>query len=123
MNRHELRTQAMISLYQILLIGSDMEEVINNNYESNKDNYFINVIYNAVDNKETYIEKINDLLDGWTFDRLGFPEAAILLLGISELEMKEVDKRIIINEAILLAKEYGNEEAYPLINKVLDKYE
>lgn len=122
MKRHELRKQAMISIYQFLLLDEDINEILENNY-TYRDDYFTKVIINASDKKEEYIQKINELLDNWTFDRLGYPESAILLLGVSELDIKELDKSIIINEAIELSKEYGNEESYPLINKVLDKYE
>ena len=122
MKRHELRKQAMISIYQFLLLEEDINEVLENNY-TYRDEYFTKVIINVSDKKDEFIQKINDLLDNWTFDRLGYPESAILLLGVSELDIKELDKSIIINEAIELSKEYGNEESYPLINKVLDKYE
>ena len=122
MKRHELRKQAMISIYQFLLLEEDINEVLENNY-TYRDEYFTKVIINVSDKKDAYIQKINELLDNWTFDRLGYPESAILLLGVSELDIKELDKSIIINEAIELSKEYGNEESYPLINKVLDKYE
>lgn len=122
MKRHELRKQAMISIYQFLLLEEDINEILENNY-TYRDEYFTKVIINVSDKKEEYIQKINELLDNWTFDRLGYPESAILLLGVSELDIKELDKSIIINEAIELSKEYGNEESYPLINKVLDKYE
>ena len=122
MKRHELRKQAMISIYQFLLLEEDINEVLENNY-TYRDEYFTKVIINVSDKIDEYIQKINELLDNWTFDRLGYPESAILLLGVSELDIKELDKSIIINEAIELSKEYGNEESYPLINKVLDKYE
>lgn len=122
MKRHELRKQAMISIYQFLLLEEDINEILENNY-TYRDEYFTKVIINVSDKKDEYIQKINELLDNWTFDRLGYPESAILLLGVSELDIKELDKSIIINEAIELSKEYGNEESYPLINKVLDKYE
>lgn len=122
MKRHELRKQAMISIYQFLLLEEDINEILENNY-TYRDDYFTKVIINASDKKDEYIQKIDELLDNWTFDRLGYPESAILLLGVSELDIKELDKSIIINEAIELSKEYGNEESYPLINKVLDKYE
>ena len=122
MKRHELRKQAMISIYQFLLLEEDINEILENNY-TYRDEYFTKVIINVSDKKDEFIQKINDLLDNWTFDRLGYPESAILLLGVSELDIKELDKSIIINEAIELSKEYGNEESYPLINKVLDKYE
>ena len=122
MNRHTLRKQAMISIYQYLLIGGDIESIIESNYTT-RDEYFDSVIKNISSKQDDFINSINNLLENWTFDRLGYPESAILLLGVSELDLKELDKSIIINEAVELTKEYGNEEAYPLINKVLDKYE
>lgn len=40
-----------------------------------------------------------------------------------ELEINQEDKAVIINEAILFAKQYVDLDDYKFINGVLDKYE
>lgn len=49
-------------------------------------------------------------------------ELAILRIGCFELEFKlEVPYRVVINEAVELAKRFGAEESFKYVNSVLDK--
>lgn len=49
-------------------------------------------------------------------------ERAILLIGAFELEFHlEIPYRVVLNEAVELAKTFGAEHAYKYINAVLDK--
>ena len=47
---------------------------------------------------------------------------AVLLIALSELDLRpDVPTKVIINEAVELAKRYGPAEAYRFVNAVLDK--
>jgi N utilization substance protein B len=47
---------------------------------------------------------------------------AILLLGLAELKFREdVPSKVVINEAIELAKRYGAADSFKFVNAVLDK--
>ena len=47
---------------------------------------------------------------------------AILLLGLAELKFRDdVPSKVVINEAVELAKRYGPAESYKFVNAVLDK--
>ena len=47
---------------------------------------------------------------------------AILLLGLAELKFREdVPSKVVINEAVELAKRYGAADSYKFVNAVLDK--
>ena len=48
-------------------------------------------------------------------------EQAILLMACCELDLETAPKPIVIDEAITLAKKYCDDEAYKLINGVLDR--
>ena len=67
------------------------------------------------------IKKVDDRLIDWDYERLGYIEQAILLLGIVEITLLGYDKPIVIDEAIILAKEYCDEDTYKLINGILDQ--
>lgn len=55
-------------------------------------------------------------------DQLGPIEHAILLLGTYELKYKkDVPERVVINEAIELAKHFGAQDSHKYINGVLDR--
>ena len=46
----------------------------------------------------------------------------ILSIGVYELEFRpDVPWRVVVNEAIEMAKEYGSEEGWRLVNAILDK--
>ena len=49
-------------------------------------------------------------------------DCSILYLAILEfLYLKEVPKKVIINESVLLAKKFSSEDSFKFINKILDK--
>lgn len=68
---------------------------------------------------DTDISKIIDINN----KSLGIVEQAILRIGFFELIFKtDITHKIIINEAIELAKIFGASKSYKFINGVLDKY-
>ena len=93
-------------------------DTINKIFE--KDEYFTLVLDNLFDNYLKYRDYIDNNLNGWSFDRLGYTEQAILLLALAELALDN-DKKVVINEAVELAKQFCDDKAFKLINGVLDK--
>ncbi len=124
MNRSELREKAMIAVYQYILVSRDTKELIEDAFETSIDDipaYFVNVVRTAIQNQETYKGYINQVIKkGWTYDRLGAIEKAILINGCAEFDLKEVEAAVIINESVELAKKYCDEDTYKLINRILD---
>ena len=124
MKRSQEREKAMIAVYQYLLVNRDVDTLIEDTYERKKaevDPYFTTLVHTAIDNAALYEGYINDVLkEGWKFARLGAIEKAILLCGCSEFEMKQTQAAVIIDEYVELAKKFCDEDAYRLINRVLD---
>jgi N utilization substance protein B len=57
-----------------------------------------------------------------SLDQLDAVGRAILLLGLAELKFRDdVPTKVVINEAVELAKRYGAAESYKFVNAVLDK--
>ena len=121
MNRHQSRENAMIVIYQYLLLGSDIEELKDNFSEYENRDFFNLLINNVVYNLSVLKEEISTYLTDWDFDRLNFVEQAILLIATCELRLQEVERAIVIDEAINLCKKFSDEESYRYINGVLDK--
>ena len=124
MNRSELREKAMITVYQYLLVKLDTKQLIEYAFEMEQKDipeYFVKVIHTAIDNEEKYKGYINEVIKkGWSYDRLGAIEKAILINGCAEFDLKEVEAAVIINESVELAKKYCDEDTYKLINRILD---
>ena len=59
-------------------------------------------------------------LKDWTLLEIGSIERAILRLAAYELMFTDLDRAVIINEAIELSKELGSETSPKFINGVLD---
>lgn len=124
MKRHEEREKAMIVVYQHLLTGCDLVESMEDIFKMSKDeisDFAKLLINNSIANKDRYEEYINEVLEGWTFNRLGYIEQAILLIGCTEFDNKTAQMPVIIDEAVIMAKKYCDIEAYKLINGVLEK--
>jgi transcription antitermination protein NusB len=58
--------------------------------------------------------------DNWRFERMAAIDRAILRLAIFELRAAETPPKVILNEAVDLAKKYSSEESGAFVNGVLD---
>lgn len=124
-NRTELRKKIMTILYQINVYKTNkmeysVDDILKEVLEI--DNEFVKeVVYGVI----TYQNEINNLantyLEGWTIDRLGNTDKAILQMGIYELIYTETPDIVCINEAVELAKTYSDDDVRKMINAVLDK--
>ncbi len=121
LNRHEAREKLVFTIYQHLLLHKDLPVCFENNFEEEEyDEFITSVRDDLIDNEDKYIEEIGKYLVKWTFDRLNLVEQAILLETVSELHLDINDKAVVIDEAIILAKTYCDDDSYKYINGVLD---
>ncbi|WP_187107431.1 transcription antitermination factor NusB [Treponema pectinovorum] len=79
------------------------------------------LIAGAIENQAQIDELIKSNLKGWNFDRVNKVSLAILRMSVyALLFQKEVPASIVIDEAIDIAKEYGQDDAFKFVNAVLD---
>ncbi len=75
-----------------------------------------------LDHKEEIDQEIDRVVTGWKTNRMGKVELSILRLAYYEMKYEEsVPSTVAINEAVELAKSYGQEEAASFVNGVLAK--
>jgi transcription antitermination protein NusB len=60
--------------------------------------------------------------DNWRFERLAAIDRAILRLAIHELRATDTPPKVVLNEAIELAKKFSSEESGPFVNGILDAF-
>ena len=124
-NRSELREKCMTILYQTIVYDKNkipykLDDVIHENVSV--DNEFVKeIVYGVVTYKKELDEIANKYLDGWTIDRLGNTDIAILRMGIFELLYTKTPPVVVINEAVELSKKYSDDSVRKTINGVLDK--
>ncbi len=124
-NRTELRKKIMTILYQISIydkngIDYNLEDVIEESVDVSSE-YVKDMVYGVVTYKKEIDAIANKYLDGWTIDRLGNTDIAILRMGIYELLYMDTPNIVSINEAVELAKDYSDDSVRKMINGVLDK--
>jgi N utilization substance protein B len=125
LNRSELRKLIMTILYQLNVYDKNkmsyqVEEVIKSVVDI--ENEFVKeVVYGVITYKNEIDQTANKYLTGWTIDRLGNTDQAILRMGIYELLYTNIPEVVAINEAVELAKAYSDDDVRKMINGVLDK--
>ncbi|HXN22016.1 MAG TPA: transcription antitermination factor NusB [Candidatus Dormibacteraeota bacterium] len=69
-------------------------------------------------------EEIDTLLvrhaKNWRLERMAVIDRAILRLAVHELRARKTPDKVIMNEAVELAKKYSSADAAPFVNGILD---
>ena len=123
MTRREARIITMQILYTADLNKCSIDEAIDNVIEgelSPEVSLFIDLIKDNLDNIDSIISKS---LVNYSIDRLNVVDKAIIRLATAELLSKKTDKKIVINEALEITKEYsdqGDRKATSFNNRLLD---
>lgn len=82
---------------------------------------FANQLFeNAAARAEELDKIISSHAEHWRIERMAAIDRAILRLAIAELRARGTPAKVVLNEAIELAKTFSSEEAAPFINGILD---
>jgi len=80
------------------------------------------LIENVLKHRDELDKEIADVATNWNITRMAAVDRNILRLGLTELTIHpETSHKIILNEAVELAKRYSSEEAGAFVNGLLDK--
>ena len=63
--------------------------------------------------------ELKEKAEGWSIDRMGRVELAILRLCIYEIRFEDLPVGVAINEAVEIAKQYGGESSRGFVNGVM----
>ena len=70
------------------------------------DGYLYSITIGTVEREYNYIQKLSQYLrDDWEFNRLSVIEQAILLMSAQEILGNGTPKKVVINEALEIAKQ------------------
>ena len=125
MNRDEIREKTMQLVYQMDIVG-DFEvadlSLVDENVKAAAKKQAAATLAAVQDHHEEIDSLITDNLDNWTIDRIAKTDLAILRTALAEiLYVENIPVKVSINEAVNLAKKYGDERSYAFINSVLGK--
>lgn len=130
MGRHEQREQVFMLLFQVEFHEpEDMPRQMrlfledNESIASRKDSDYIENRCMAICEKLSEIDKlINDNTEGWDTGRMGKVELTVLRLAVYEMRFDDdIPPRVAIDEAVELAKKYGQENSGGFVNAILAK--
>ncbi len=65
--------------------------------------------------------RLNEVAQNWTVERMASTDRNVLRLGAYELQYTETPYKVAINEAVELAKRFGNANSAHFVNGILDK--
>lgn len=130
MGRHEQREQVFRLLFQVEFHDcEDMPRQMrlflegNEDIASQKDADYIEARCQMVRNKIPELDKlINDNTEKWDTTRMGKVELTVLRLAVYEMMFDEdIPANVAINEAVEIAKAYGQDNSGGFVNAILAK--
>ncbi|MFZ1249942.1 MAG: transcription antitermination factor NusB [Candidatus Microsaccharimonas sp.] len=131
-NRHLGRIVALQTLYEYEFRAesgdesADIKEILGRNLERYEsaidDTEFVSVLVNGVLREQKDIDaKIQPIAPDWPVEQIARVDRNILRIGVFELlhQAKVVPPKVVINEAVELAKAFGSDNSSKFVNGVL----
>jgi len=112
----------------LAFITGEINEIIKIDADSPSDlseevkNYARELVKFAAENQESIDATFSSSTPNWSFDRLSTVDRNLLRVAIAELDEKfDVPPKVVINEAIEIAKIFGTDNSPAFINGILDR--
>ncbi len=125
--RRKARHYAMQALYQWQMTGAALNQ-IEAEYRADNDMskvdvaYFHELVHKVPQNLPELEEAFGPFLQDRSLEELDPITAALLRLATYELKLRlDVPYKVVINEAVALAKKFGATDSHKFINGVLDR--
>lgn len=126
MKRTETRELAFKLIYSLEIQKTIEEEQVEiffeeNEIEKEEQKGYIKTIFEGIVQNKIDIEKLieSNLKEKWTMDRISKIDLAILKVAIYELIYSKLPYKVAINEAVELAKKYGEDSSKSFVNGIL----
>jgi N utilization substance protein B len=129
-SRHQQRVWALQILYSLDLKERYNQEQVKlesvnilqkNELIDDSKYYFQRLAEGVVEKKEKLDEIIDEKAIDWKISRMAYIDRNILRLALFEIKEELVPVSVAINEAVEVAKEFGDEKSSSFINGILGK--
>lgn len=125
MKREEIREMTMQVVYQMDVMGDfDYRNIslITENEQIQKEKQALQTLDVIRDHRDEIDEMIDSHSDRWKTNRMGKTDLAIFRIAVAEIcYMDSIPDSVSIDEAVKMAKKYGEDRSYAFINSVLGK--
>ncbi|MBF0139948.1 MAG: transcription antitermination factor NusB [Magnetococcales bacterium] len=125
--RHKARELSLWALYQSDISGDPVGRAVGQLTEENGGSkvdleYFKKIAAGVWSRLEELDQLISRSADNWSVERIAAIDRNILRQAVYELLTEpDLDVRVIINEAVILSKRYGDKKSASFVNGVLDR--
>ncbi|MBQ3798898.1 MAG: transcription antitermination factor NusB [Treponema sp.] len=129
MSRHKARVLAFQALFSYDVGGEGLEDLLTLNWAENAgelDTETSDFARMLIAGTVNHLPEVDSCIKGhlapkWHFDRLNRVTVAILRISIfSLLYQKDMPVNVVIDQAIKISKEFGEDDAFKFINAMLD---
>jgi transcription antitermination protein NusB len=126
-SRRKAREAAVQMLYQMDLSGIRAADAIAMFWQHlgvavERDDFADQLVLGYARTQEEIDNKIRAVSRHWRLERMSRVDRNIIRLGAYELmHLADIPRRVTLNEAVELAKRFGNEESPAFVNGVLDR--
>ncbi|WP_181350061.1 transcription antitermination factor NusB [Thalassobacillus sp. CUG 92003] len=122
MNRRDAREKAFQALFQMDVNDMEPEDAIQHVLDEGDDPFLLGLVHGVKKNRANVDETITDHMENWTISRLPRVERTILRIAVYEMVYNEdIPHEVAINEAVELAKLFGEEKSGSFVNAVLSR--
>ena len=114
-------------LYQIDITSDNPQAVLDNYWAGNKQpqevrDFSVNIVKGTCQRKDEIDKLITKYAENWTISRMAVVDRNILRMAVYELlHCPDIPPKVCINEAIELAKEFGDSQSGKFVNGILDR--
>jgi transcription antitermination protein NusB len=126
------RERALQALYQLEMTpGSSVYEALSSAWSASTedgkpDPEAVRFAQELVDGVQKHRDEVDQLIEkhshNWRLDRMSRIDRNVLRLGVFELKYRpDIPKKVSINEAVELGKNFGTEESSAFVNGLLDR--
>lgn len=127
--RTRAREFALQVLYQVDITKSDVKLCLDDFWKSREINtegsireFTESLVFGFISHKGEIDALISEAAENWQLNRMAVVDRNILRMAAYELLYREdIPPKVSINEAIEIAKKYGNENSGKFVNGILDK--
>ena len=119
----KIRELVVQALYQKKITGDSNTKVLGELKQTNK-KLVLDKVSQTLKEIKLFEKDFSKTITDYSnipLERIGGIELSILYLALYEVSKSNLDKPIIINEAIKLAKKFGQNSSHKFINAILDK--
>jgi len=130
-NRHLGRIVALQTIYEFVFRAdcgdttNDLAGILERNIQrysetiDDKD-FIVELVHGVVGTRETLDAEIQPLAPDWPLDQISRIDHVVMWLGLYELiHHSDVPPKVVINEAVELAKSFGSDSSSKFVNGVL----